>query len=160
VALAVISGAGVVIYRNMPALPLRPAATAAAPPAPAPASPNAPDQADVTSLISVLKAGDGRTTVELARPVATRDAPKVLGTDQDLLFREFARRAVLIALGLVDLVRAIRRVHAAPSNSSRASSPAPGRGARSVRAYVRGPGGIRDRLLPASPRPTGRGRSG
>ncbi len=99
-ALAVIATAGAVIYRNIPDRPWFPApptAGSAPPPAPALASPNAPDPADVTTLISVSKAGDGRTTVELARPAAARDVPKIVGTDQDLLFREFARQAVLIA---------------------------------------------------------------
>ncbi|WP_165066043.1 tetratricopeptide repeat protein [Paludisphaera rhizosphaerae] len=103
VLLAVIAVAGIVIYRNIPDRPWFPAtptpetASAAPPPKPIPVSPNAPDPADVTSLISISKARDGRATVELARPVAPRDVSKIAGTDQDLLFREFARQAVLIA---------------------------------------------------------------
>lgn len=103
VALAVITGAGVVIYQNIPPRPWFPAAPAApAPPQaaalpPGPASPDGPDPADVTSLLRIAKGADGATIVSLARPVATHDMRQVQGTDQDLLLRELIRQAVLLA---------------------------------------------------------------
>lgn len=105
VALAVIVGAGVVIYQNIPPRPWFPTVSVAPPPQqpqaaafpPGPATPDGPDPADVTSFLRIAKGADGSITVAMGRPVATREVLQIQGTDQDLLFRELVRQSVLIA---------------------------------------------------------------
>ena len=101
-ALAIIAGAGVVIYRNMPDEFLHPAqllANLRPEAALAPARPDAPDPADVRTSLVVSRGGEegGRPVVTLGRPFAPEPFEASYGTIQQLLYRELVRQAVLVA---------------------------------------------------------------
>ncbi|WP_165070444.1 tetratricopeptide repeat protein [Paludisphaera rhizosphaerae] len=101
VALAVIAVAGVVIFQNLPPrpwFPPTPPQTAAAPPASGPAAPQPTIEPAVVSRLVLARSGEaGPMTAMMGRPLAPQNVGMRSGECEDVLFREYARQAVLIA---------------------------------------------------------------